>query len=152
MQPCHERFDDVRQRAKTRRIAVVVALASLLAGCSAADPLEVAAGDLVSSAATVALVLEEHEAGHLPTAAAETAVDDAVREVAAAGGTLAELSLDGGAEAVRAELVTTSASLVLVLHDVSDALADGRSTDAASQDLETVLDDLEGLEQEAAHR
>lgn len=147
----HETFDDADRRVRTRRAAVVAALLTLLAGCSAAaEPLEVSAGDLTSSTATAVLVLEEREAGHLPTTTAETALDDAVRQVAAAGKTLAELSVDGEADAVRAELVTTCASLVLVLHDLTAALADGRSTRDAVRELETLLDDLEELERRPA--
>ncbi len=107
-------------------LAVLGVVVSMVAGCATLpDPLEVAAGDLLSSGATARLTAEEHGAGHLTSTAASVTVDDATREVAAAARTLAELELTGRRSELRDVLLSEAVTLAGDLHELADAVEAG---------------------------
>ena len=146
------RVPAVLRAAVRRRLVMVTAVAGLLvAGCSALpDPVELAAGQLSSAAASSALVLEQRDDGHLTRVAASTALDDATREVAGASRSLVQLRLSGRRGALREALLASAVQLARTLHESADAVERGRSLAPAVTTLRGTGSRLSALEDEAA--
>jgi len=128
----------------------VLVLGAPLAACGAApDPLDVAASDLTSAAATVQLALEQHERGRLAGTTVEVVVDDALGTVAAAVTSLTESAGSPTDRELRSSLERVAVDLGTALRDVGDALGRGEATTVSGARVTELAARLDRLQREA---
>jgi len=137
------------QRAALSRVTAALVAVTLFVGCGIAkDPLAVAIGDAASAGSSSALALEQHADGRLTTAAAQTMIDDARRELAGSAQRLSDLSTSGRQSSVQAEAVTVLARTVQHVHEARRSLGSADAEQAAER-LRQDAGALEKLEERA---
>ena len=141
-----------RRAAVSSAAALLVAVGMGLTGCSSADAtFDDAVGQGIAAVETTRMAVDQHLDDRMFATTANTALDDARRELVDASMTVSKTDAATGAEAARrADVLGALNDGVSAVNDARDAMAGVGSFDEAQPALDRAAQALEALESSTA--